>query len=55
MTQQTFDTVEDCINFIRTNFGRDILAQTFMEIGQDNLQKWQNEVYKRTNDPRWIP
>ena len=41
-------TVEECVNFIETTFGKSILVAAMHEISNDDVESWRNEVRRRT-------
>jgi len=41
-------TVEECVNFIETTFGKSILTIAMHEISNDDVEGWRNEVRRRT-------
>ena len=43
-------TVEECINFIETTFGKSILTIAMHEISNDDAEGWRNEVRRRTEE-----
>ena len=43
-------TVEECVNFIETTFGKSILVAAMHEISNDDVEDWRNEVRRRTDE-----
>ena len=43
-------TVEECVNFIETTFGKSILTIAMHEISNDDVEGWRNEVRRRTDE-----
>ena len=43
-------TVEECVNFIETTFGKSILVAAMHEISNDDVEGWRNEVRRRNEE-----
>ena len=43
-------TVEECVNFIETTFGKSILTIAMHNISNDDVEGWRNEVRRRPEE-----
>jgi hypothetical protein len=43
-------TIEECVNFIETTFGKSILTIAMHEISNDDVEGWRNEVRRRIEE-----